>query len=506
MRSPDFSQKPTFHVATEYSKTYGPVAGAIAAAVGLTLDECQQATMDDWLAIDYRGKWVHRRNGEMKPRQNGKTVLLETRIEFGILGIPAILKAKGKKPRGERILYSAHDYSTVTQLFDRLRELFGNCKNDPDANYPELNAKVQMVRKATGKEAIFFTNGGAIYLTTRTKNAKRGFTVDTIICDEAQELTDVHLKAILSTASSAPLKNPQYIFVGTPPGPESGGTMFATMHYALKEHPEDETSISWSEWSVCDLVESGYGDPADRDVWYRTNPALGVRIDEETVESELGTYSTELAFAQERLGYWLPKVAATKAAIGAKEWQGCEVLPSQAPKDGRLAFGVKFTLDGQTAALSAAIVTDEGPDYVELIDVMDMSHGTSKLAEWLYQRLGTACAVLIDGRSGARPLERNLAKLGARRGVVMLATANQAMDSASLMVESVQAGSVTHIRSEALDASATKSIKRQIGTAGGFGFGDGPNSISAPVESAALALLAARTSRRNPKRRSTIRC
>ena len=43
MRSPDFSQKPTFHVATDYSKTYGPVAGAIAAAVGLTLDEIRIA-------------------------------------------------------------------------------------------------------------------------------------------------------------------------------------------------------------------------------------------------------------------------------------------------------------------------------------------------------------------------------------------------------------------------------------------------------------------------------
>ena len=55
MRSPDFSQRPTFHVASEYDKTYGPVATAIAAAVGVELDECQQSTINDWLAIDYRG-------------------------------------------------------------------------------------------------------------------------------------------------------------------------------------------------------------------------------------------------------------------------------------------------------------------------------------------------------------------------------------------------------------------------------------------------------------------
>lgn len=504
MRSPSFSQTPTFHVAEEYSKSYGPVATAIAAAVGVTLDECQQATLNDWLAVDYRGKWVHRRNGEMKPRQNGKTVLLETRIEFGILGVPAILKARGKKARGERILYSAHDYSTVTQLFDRLRELFGNQAHDPEANYPELNAKVKMVRKATGKEAIFFTNGGVIYLTTRTKNAKRGFTVDTIICDEAQELTDVHLKAILSTASSAPLGNPQYIFVGTPSGPESSGTMFATMHYALKEHPEEEKSISWSEWSVCDLVESGYGDLHDKDIWYRTNPALGVRIEEETVESELGTYSTELAFAQERLGYWLPKEKAAKAVISEDAWKACEIPIEQAPKDGKIAYGVQFTSDGTLAALSAAIVTDDGPDYVELIDVMSAEYGNNQLAEWLAKRANKSAAVLIDGRSGARPLENRLSKMRVRKGIVQLCSKGRKMDAAAMLVESVQGRSVCHIESEALDDSATKSVKRPIGTAGGFGFGDGQSSIAAPLESAALALLAARTSKRDPNRRSAI--
>lgn len=506
MQSQSFSQQPTFSVSSPYAKSYGSIAVAIDAATGVTLDECQRDTITDWLAFDKRGKWVHRRCGEMKPRQNGKTVLLESRIKFGILGIPAILKAKGKKPRGERILYSAHDYSTVTQLFDRLRELFGNSANDPEANYPELNAKVKMVRKATGKEAIFFKNGGAVYLTTRTKNAKRGFTVDLILCDEAQELTDTHLKAILSTASSAPLGNPQYIFVGTPPGPESGGTMFATLHYAMREHPEEETSISWREWSVCDLVADGYGDVHDRSIWYRTNPALGVRMDEETIESELGTYSTELAFAQERLGYWLPKAKAAKAVISSEAWEACEIPIEQAPKSGKIAYGVQFTSDGSLAALSVAIVTDDGPDYVELIDVVSCDFGSSQLAQWLAPRANKAAAVLIDGRSGARPLENALSKMKVRKGIVQLCSKGKKMDAAAMLVESVQGQSITHIASEALDESATKSIKRPIGTAGGFGFGNGPSSIAAPLESAALALFAARTSKRDPNRRSAIRC
>ena len=51
-----------------------------------------------------------------------------------------------------------------------------------------------------------------------------------------------------------------------------------------------------------------------------------------------------------------------------------------------------------------------------------------------------------------------------------------------------------------MDDSATKSIKRDVGH-DGWGFGDGPDSSSAPIESASLALWAARTTKRDPRRK-----
>ena len=70
--------------------------------------------------------------------------------------------------------------------------------------------------------------------------------------------------------------------------------------------------------------------------------------------------------------------------------------------------------------------------------------------------------------------------------------------AASELVNAVREGSVTHFGQEALDDSALTSTKRDIGSYGGFGFG-GTNPE--PLDSAAFALHALRTTRRNPSRR-----
>ena len=191
------NQNPRIHIAQDYDKSKSDKAIKLSGAMGIILDDWQVYVLSDWLAVGPGGKWKHIRNGLPCPRQNGKTALLESRINYGALFL------------GEKILYTAHDYSTVTQLFDRVQYFFGEKKNDESANYPELNARVTSVRRAAGKEAIFFKNGAAIYFSTRTKSSRRGFTVDVVVVDEAQELTDTQLKAIMATASSAPLGNPQ---------------------------------------------------------------------------------------------------------------------------------------------------------------------------------------------------------------------------------------------------------------------------------------------------------
>ena len=68
--------------------------------------------------------------------------------------------------------------------------------------------------------------------------------------------------------------------------------------------------------------------------------------------------------------------------------------------------------------------------------------------------------------------------------------------AAAMLVDEVGSKTLTHIASPALDESATRSVRRDIGR-DGFGFGDGPNATSLPIESASLALWAAKNTRRS---------
>ena len=72
-------------------------------------------------------------------------------------------------------------------------------------------------------------------------------------------------------------------------------------------------------------------------------------------------------------------------------------------------------------------------------------------------------------------------------------------DRIIVLSDEVNAGTLSHIASPALDDSATGSLKRDVGR-DGWGFADGPNSMAAPIESASLALWAARTTKRDPRR------
>ena len=237
------------------------------------------------------------------------------------------------------------------------------------------------------------------------------------------------------------------------------------------------------------------GDIYDESRWPLANPSLGTLANYEAIRMGLPPNMDELAFAQEYLGYWMPKAAS--AVISPGEWDACEVAKDRAPNEGgRVCYGVKFTPDGSRVALAAARLLDGGRAHVELVFNVPTSGGVGPIAEWLALRAGRACSVAIDGLSGAEAL---VDRMGATpRGYVMRPSAGDVIGAASMMLEAVRAKSVTHIQDPALAASATTSTRRAIGSRGGWGFGgDG----AAPIEAASLALYAAKKTKRNPSRK-----
>lgn len=471
--------------ACEY--TDGEDAAELVSAYGYTLDPWQCRVLDAWLARDADDRFTATSCGLSVPRQNGKNALLEVRELYGIVTM------------GERILHTAHEVKTARKAFLRLASFFEN-----ERQYPELARLVKFIRKTNGQEAIELTEeagGGSVEFSARSRGAARGFTVDTVVFDEAQELTDEQLEALLPTLAAAPSGNRQYIYTGTPPGPSSPGEVFRRTRKAALDGKDEH--MAWHEWSVEELPAKGATADDLLALAYDTNPAMGYRIEAGFVVKEALAMSLD-GFARERLGWWSADVLQCALLIDHAKWKACEIDPSDVPASGKLAYGVKFSSDGRGYALSVALIPKGGTPHVELIEAGDTASGVSRLAAWLIQRRDRCAVTVIDGLAGAQALAQQLTDAGFKRNALRLCRASDAAAAASGFVDAVNALELTHIDSPALDESATRAVKRVIGRNGAFGFGSAPDCDATPVESAALALWGAKTTKRDPNRKAKV--
>lgn len=465
-------QTPTFEAnVPEDLSGDGKMATLLASAYFGEPMEWQPHILDVLLARDEHDKYLVSEAGISIPRQNGKSWDVRARCLYGAVA------------NGEKILYTCHHGDTSDEMFQEL------CRPFEDEDEPELRALLRHVRKTNGKQAIVLKNGGLIRFTTRTDSGGRGKSFDVLIIDEAQELTDSQQAALLPAISAGKKKNPQTIYLGTPPDTKCLGTVFRHLH---DEVHKGESSMAWVEWGADEV-----GDKRDRSRWFEFNPSLGSLLNVRSVESECNQMTSE-TFARERLGWWSPVAGRLEPALDAKRWDEAE-RPG-AMEGGKLAFGVKFSADGRGVAISWARAERGGGSYVELYDVMGAAAGTAGIADTLLRNRAEIAAVCIDGRDGRDVLVQRLLDGGFPKRAVVDCTSATVQAAASMVRDELAAGTLTHIASPALDASARGCVRRAIGSNGGWGFGDGEGCRATPIESASLALWAARTTRRDPRR------
>src|SRR5690606_11765110 len=176
------------------------------------------------------------------------------------------------------------------KAFNRLLSFFEN-----ERKYPELAALVHTVRRTNGQEAILLKNGASIEFVARSKGSGRGFTVDDLVCDEAQELSEDVLAALLPTISAAPSGDPQVTMTGTPPAPSMDGEAWTRLR---KSGHEGAPRVAWAEWSLPGDVD--LDDPRNHAA---ANPAYGIRLNADTINDERDLMDDE-TFARERGGVW----------------------------------------------------------------------------------------------------------------------------------------------------------------------------------------------------------
>lgn len=445
-------------------------AAFLASSYGLTPDPWQWHVLRGWLGRDVAGRRSAGRCALSVPRQNGKNGCLEIRELFGMVAL------------GERFVHTAHEVKTARKAFLRLVSFFEN------AHYPELAAMVESVRRTNGQEAVMLTNGASCEFVARSRGSGRGFTADVLVFDEAQELTEEQLEALMPVISASPLGDPQIVLTGTPPPPGSPGDVFARVRDEASNDPPGR--LCWHEWSV----EVMPGDVSSRELWAATNPALGRRLQETSIGDELALMSPD-GFARERLGLWA--VSAVEPVLPLDMWESRAVVDP--PTDGVVAYGVDMTPDRLMIAISAVRVGD-GVMHGECVKHQSVTRGTAWVTDWIVERWPSAAAVVVDAQSPAMSLVPGWLDRGVR---VTITGSGDMVKACGMFVDAVRDGSFTHFDQPALNAAVAAAAKRNIGQAGGWGWDRKDPSVDiSPLVSVTLALFGARTSKRRPGRRS----
>lgn len=408
----------------------GQDAVDFAAACGLILDDWQQWCLDKMLGEDATGKALASTVLLIIPRQNGKNAVLEALelYAFYVLDEP-------------RILHSAHLQKTSADHMLRMVSLIR-------AN-PELDA-ITHPYFANGKEALQRKDTGArLEFITRGRKTARGGSPTRVVFDEALFLADEQVQSMLPSMSAQSMRSdpPQLIYTSSAPLPES-----ATLH-RLRRLGIDGGSdrLFYAEWGA----ELGV-DIRDRDVWYRTNPGLGIRISEDWVaDVELAQMSAE-AFAVERLGV----VFSDDGLVGhLPGWDLCRADRSRLDQTPSVV-ALSVSTAGQWAAVVAAGMSADGVPYVEL---MRREPGTAWVVDEVVRatsRLG--CLLVVDPKSPTAALLDSLARAGV--ATRQITTAEYVRACGAIQVD-VANRAVRHFGDQPLDASVVGADIRPVGDA-----------------------------------------
>lgn len=459
------AQRPTFQYVPKDATDFrdGDDAIELSSSYGLELDDWQAHMLRVWLSRDESGELIATAHGASVPRQNGKNGAIEGLELFEMIAL------------GRKIIHTAHQVKTAKKGFARILGFFETDE------FPELRRLVKSVRRTNGQEGIFLTNGGSIEFIARSKKSGRGFTGDTLILDEAQDLSDEDLEALQPMISAAPSGESRTVSIGTPPSPEQNGEVFQRL-YELG-HSNTADRITWMEWAADEN-----DDASDRKTWAKTNPAIGTRLGWNTIADEYQLFSLS-SFQRERLGVWNLTEAANPA-IDEKDWNSCAIDENGNYYDifhdgSELSLGVDISPSRKQATL---VGSGMGIDGLPWIDVIESRSGS---IDWLIPMIVEKCdnnsirAVVIDAGSPAGTLIDPLTRAGIK---VTTVGTNLVIQAVGGFYDRVVTHKLRHKNQAVLNSAALSAGKRNIGQSWGWARAQDGTDIT-PIVASTLALF-----------------
>jgi hypothetical protein len=319
----------------------------LAESAGLFLDDWQRWVLE-WACSESipDRRWAAFEVALLVSRQAGKGAVLEARQLAGLFYF-----------REPFAVHSAHEFKTAHEHFLRMINLIEGC--------PDFDSKVHKVRRGAGEQAIELKTGERLRFIARSTGSGRGMTGDVVYLDEAFALTPAMVGALMPTLSAVP--NPQVWYTSSAPRRES-----EVLHgVRARGRQGDSARLFYAEWCADDDV-----DIADVDGWYQANPALGIRISEEYVRSELEAMaSMPDEFRRERLG--IPE-----ELLGSVSVVALDVWDLLASGGAPIVSGEVFALDVSPDRRRASFaVAGRCADGVVQVEVFDARPGTSWVVE-----------------------------------------------------------------------------------------------------------------------------
>lgn len=344
-------------------RSSGPEAAELAAACGLVLDPWQELTLDVAMGERADGSWAAGEVGLIASRQNGKN------------GVVEALELYGLTVENEWIIHTAHLFPTARESYVRLLALI-------EAHPDTKNSLVYNVASPASGYEMRFRGGGRIRFIARSRSSGRGLTGDKLICDEAQDLSDDSLGALLPTVSARP--GAQTWYLGSAPNETS------TVFHRVRKRGRDgsDPRLAYLEFSA----DPG-SDLDDRGAWAQANPSYNYdhphAITDEAVVAERGSMSDEL-FARERLSI-SPDLVTGGGVISLEQWAAC--LDERSGPVGSVAFALDVNKERTWASFGVAGDSGRGGTHVELIERRPGTAGLVERAKELQTQWGGPLAV-----------------------------------------------------------------------------------------------------------------
>ncbi len=441
----------------------GAEAVDLARLAGLGLDPWQEFVLEQGLAERADGQWAAFEVGVLVARQNGKGSILEARELAGLFLL------------GEQMItHTAHLFDTSIEAFHRLLMLIEST--------PDFDQRVQRVSRSHGEEGITLKGGQRIRFRTRTKGGGRGFSGDLVVLDEAMELSEASLAALLPTLTAR--ENPQIWYMGTAVDQRvhENGRVFAGVRE--RGHAGNDDRLAWLEWSIDEReLERNPGLLDDPKAWAQANPGVGIRITTEYIAAERRALSAR-AFRVERLtvGDWPELIDEEDLVIDLGVW--ASRADPKSTIQGPVFFVFDVSPDRAFASIGVAGHRADGKAHVEVIE---RRRGTSWVADRAEELL-KAHTNLGIGCDASGPAASLLPDFRAKNIDVITISAKEHAQACGILYDGVVTNdTVRHLGCDALRDALRGAAKRPLGEAWAWSRKSSAVDIS-PLAACTLAL------------------